>query len=146
METSYQQQKLSLKNPCIEFMFAYQQKNVEKMLSFCDPEGIVNFVPMGINGTGKIMELGKSVWTDLIDCFPDIDNTLDAALAEDDDVIRCQVIIRGTQTKDFADIPNKGLKFESDHIFIFHFNPKGKIDKINITWNHFDLRKQLGAS
>src|ERR1700730_2377180 len=44
MATAYLQQKLSLKNPCIEFMFAYQQKNVDKMLSFCDPEGIVNFV------------------------------------------------------------------------------------------------------
>jgi hypothetical protein len=126
-------------------MFAYQQKNVNKMLSFCDPEGMVNFVPMGREGEGKVIEIGKAVWTALIDCFPDIDNTLDAALAENDDLVRCQVVIRGTQTKDFADIPNKGLRFESDHIFIFHLNPERRIDNINVSWNHSDLRNQLGA-
>ena len=73
-ETLIQQQhELSLKNACVEFMFAYQQKNVEKMLSFCNPDGIVEFMPMGKGGKGKIGELGKAIWSGLIECFPDID-------------------------------------------------------------------------
>ena len=146
METLVQQQKeLSLKNACVEFMFAYQQRNVDKMLSFCDPDGDVHFEPLGDGGNGKIYELGKGIWSALIDSFPDIDNTVDAAVAEDEDTVRCQVVIRGTQSKDFADVPSKGQHFDSDHIFIFHLNPANKIDDIRISWNHADFKKQLGS-
>jgi SnoaL-like polyketide cyclase len=144
METMIQQQKeLSLKNACIEFMFAYQQRNVDRMLSHCDPDGDVHFLPLGEGGKGKIGELGRAIWSGLIDAFPDIDNTLDAAVAEDDSTVRCQVVIRGTQAKDFAGIENKGKHFDSDHIFIFHLNPHNKIDSIQISWDHADFSKQL---
>ncbi len=140
-----QQQELSLKNACVEFMFSYQQRNVEKMLSFCDPGGSVYFEPMGEEGKGTIGELGKNIWTSLIDCFPDIDNTLDAAVAEGEGTVTCQVVIRGTQAKDFAGIVNMGKHFDSDHIFIFHLNPHNKIDGIRINWDHADFQKQLGV-
>ncbi|WP_153797720.1 nuclear transport factor 2 family protein [Foetidibacter luteolus] len=140
-----QQQELSLKNACVAFMFAYQQKNIDKMMSLCNPEGEVHFTPMGDAGKGKIGELGKTIWTMLIDCFPDIDNTLDAAVAEDEYTVRCQVVIRGTQKKDFAGIVSKGLQFDSDHIFIFHLDDNNKIDSIQITWNHEDFKRQLGS-
>ena len=146
METSVQQQQeLSLKNTCVQFMFAYQQKNLEKMLSFCDPNGTIEFLPLGDAGKGKIGELGRAIWGGLIECFPDIDNTLDAAVAEDEHTVRCQVVIRGTQAKDFADIKSKGLHFESDHIFIFHLDENNKIDHVQIQWNHQDFKRQLGA-
>lgn len=140
-----EQQELSLKNACVDFMFAYQQKNVEKMLSLCDPEGTVAFLPLGDAGKGKIYELGKGIWSALIDCFPDIDNTLDAAVAEGENSVRCQVVISGTQEKDFGDIPNKGGQFDSDHIFIFRLSPANKITDIRISWDHSDLKKQLGS-
>lgn len=146
METLVQQQQeLSLKNKAVEFMFAYQQKDIEKMLSFCDPEGTVEFLPLGEAGKGKIGELGKAIWGGLIECFPDIDNTLDAAVAEDENTVRCQVVIRGTQAKDFADIQSKGKHFDSDHIFVFHVGDSNKIDHITIEWNHEDFKRQLGA-
>ena len=138
-----QQHELSLKNACVQFMFAYQQRNVDKMLSFCNPEGEIHFLPLGENRKGKIGDLGKALWTSLIDCFPDIDNTLDAAVAEEENTVRCQVVIRGTQEKDFAGIPNKGKHFDSDHIFIFHLNQQNKIDSIRVSWDHADFQKQL---
>src|SRR5215510_2261881 len=88
--TIEQQQALSIKNACVEFMFAYQQKNIDKMMSLCEADGIVHFLPLGDSGKGKIGELGKAIWSTVIDCFPDIDNTLDAAVAEDENTIRCQ--------------------------------------------------------
>ena len=145
MTITQQQQELSLKNACVSFMFAYQQRNVEKMLSFCNPEGKVFFKPLGDAGKGKIGELGRDIWTSLIDCFPDIDNTVDAAIAEDGDAVRTQVVIRGTQDKDFAGITSKRKKFDSDHIFIFRLNNAGKIDRIEISWDHEDFQRQLGA-
>lgn len=146
METLVQQQNLlSLKNACIQFMFSYQQRRVDKMLACCDENGTVYFEPMGEGGKGTIGELGKAIWSGLIESFPDIDNTLDAAVAEDDNVVRCQVVIRGTQAKDFAGIASKGQHFDSDHIFIFHLNPDNKIDSIHINWDHADFQRQLGA-
>lgn len=145
METVEQQLQLSLKNKCVEFVFAYQQSNLERMLSCCDPEGTVEFIPLGEAGKGKIGELGKAIWGGIMDSFRDIDNTLDAAVAEDAHTVRCQVVIRGTQRKDFAGIVNKGKSFDSDHIFIFHLNDANKIDHITIEWNHEDFQRQLGS-
>ena len=145
MTTIEQQKELSLKNACVSFMFAYQQRNVEKMLSFCDQGGTIYFKPLGDSGKGKIYELGRSLWTSLIDSFPNLDNTVDAAIAEDGDRVRCQVVISGTQTKDFAGIVSKGKHFDSDHIFIFRLNPAGKIDNIEIEWDHADFQRQLNA-
>jgi ketosteroid isomerase-like protein len=140
-----QQHELSLKNACVAFMFAYQQRNVERMLQCCQLDGEVNFTPMGDAGKGTIGELGKAIWTGLIDSFPDIDNTLDAAVAEDDTTVRCQVVIRGTQAKDFAGIISKGQHFDSDHIFVFRINDANKITSITVSWDHADFQKQLGA-
>jgi hypothetical protein len=110
-----------------DFMFAYQRCNIDKMLSYCDPDGEVYFKPLGDSGKGKIGELGRAIWASIIDCFPDIDNTVDATIAEDEDSVRCQVVMRGTQAKDFAGIVSKGKKFDSDHIFIFRLNEAGKL-------------------
>jgi len=145
MHTLDQQLEISLKNKCVQFMFAYQQKDISKMLSLCDLEGTVEFIPMGAAGKGTIGTLGKAIWESLIECFPDIDNTLDAAVAEDSHTVRCQVVIRGTQKKDFINIISKGKKFDSDHIFIFHLNDENKIDHISVEWNHEDFQRQLTA-
>ena len=145
MHTLDQQVELSLKNKCVEFIFAYQQKNVDKMMSFCDLNGTVEFLPLGAAGKGTIGGLGKAIWESLIECFPNIDNTLDAAVADDSRTVRCQVVIRGTQKKDFANIKSHGKSFDSDHIFIFHLNDENKIDYISVEWNHEDLVRQLTA-
>lgn len=146
METLVQQQQeLSLKNKAVEFMFAYQQKDLKRMLSFCNPDGTVEFLPLGAAGKGKIGELGKAIWAGLMESFPDIDNTLDAAVAQDEKTVRCQVAIRGTQANDLADIKNKGKHFDSDHIFIFHLDDRNQIDHITIEWNHEDFKRQLGS-
>jgi hypothetical protein len=145
MHTLDQQLELSLKNKCVQFMFAYQQKDVDKMLSFCDPNGTVEFIPLGEQGKGTIGTLGRAIWESLIDCFPDIDNTLDAAVADDTRTVRCQVVIRGTQKKDFAGIVNQKKHFDSDHIFIFHVDDENRIDYISVEWDHADFMRQLGS-
>lgn len=138
-----EKKQLSLKNASVNFMFAYQQRDVNKMLSYCNPNGEVWFKPLGQAGKGTIGELGKAIWTSLIDSFPDIDNTVDATIAEDGDAVRCQVVISGTQAKDFAGIESKGKRFDSDHIFIFHLDDENKIDRIHVSWDHEDFQRQL---
>lgn len=137
-------QSLTRKGTCIEFFSAYQDHEYERMVSLCTANADVNFTPLGENGVGKVAELGKGLWAALMDSFPDIDNTIDT-FEENDDAIICKVSIFGTQAKDFAGIPSKGLRFESDHIFIFRFNDDDEITSIEITWNHESFCTQLGS-
>ena len=141
-EVIQQSRMIEMKNACVHFMFAYQKKDVSLMMSFCDPDGEVFFTSLGESGRGKIHGLGRNIWSLLLDCFPDMDNTVDAIVSEGS-AVRCQVLITGTQEKDFPGIENKGKHFESDHIFIFHLNEENKIKYIEIHWDHNDLVQQL---
>jgi hypothetical protein len=137
---------LSRKGTCIEFFSAYQDLDLDRMLSLCDHQGIVDFVPLGDAVRGRIAELGKQLWGGLMECFPNLDNTVMHQLYnETDDTVTCTVNIFGTQKNDFAGIPSKGNDFESEHIFIFRFNSSGQITHIRIEWDHDSFVQQLSA-
>lgn len=141
--TSFETKQITIKKVCIDFLFAYMVRDVDRMLSYCVPSGRIHFQPLGEGGVGEIAVLGKGLWSSLIDSFPDIENTVDAAIAEEENVVRCQVLISGTQEKDFAGIVSKGKHFDSDHIFIFHINQDNLIDDLKISWDHEDFVRQL---
>ncbi|NND34226.1 MAG: nuclear transport factor 2 family protein [Saprospiraceae bacterium] len=129
------------KNICVDFMKAYQQKKVDEMISLCHPESTVWFKPLGDQGKGKVHEFGKVLWSNLIECFPNLDNTVHSIISEDV-MIKCVVSIRGTQDKDFAGIENKGGSFDADHIFVFEMEDQ-KIKHVDVTWDHEDFITQL---
>ncbi len=79
----------------------------------------------------------------LIDCFPDLSNTADT-LTTDEDAIKANVTIGGTQIKDFMGIANEGCRFGSDHIFVFRFNEADQIQSLTINWDHAGMVAQLG--
>jgi len=136
---------LTRKGTCIEFFSAYQELDTERMINLATPEATVWFQPLGDDGKGLFKEFGNAVWGLLIDCFPDIDNTVDSMYAEDDTII-CKVAIFGTQEKEFMGLPSKGFKFNSDHIFVFKFDENDKITDLNINWNHESFVAQLTGS
>jgi hypothetical protein len=147
METLTQKETftdLTRKGTCIEFFSAYQEHDYERMVGLCTLEATVDFMPLGDGGKGQVAELGKGLWSALMDCFPDIDNTIDTFDVNGDE-ITCKVVIFGTQAKDFAGITNKGLRFENEHIFIFRFDEDDKITAISIDWDHTHFSQQLGA-
>lgn len=111
-------QKIEMKNTCIHLMFSYQNKDVNRMMRFCDPDREVYFAPLPEAGRGRIGELGKNPWNQNIESFPDITNTIDAIVAKGK-YIRFQAIISGTQAQDFAGIVNRGERFNNNYIFNF---------------------------
>ena len=135
---------LEKKGICIEFFSAYQEQDVSRMLSLCNEDGLVFFEPLEELGRGLIYEVGKTIWMTLVDCFPDIDNTVtQLEWLEDSNAVQCRVKIFGTQKKEFLGIPANGLRFDSDHIFIFKFDDKTKIREIRVLWNNENFLKQL---
>lgn len=147
MKTTQQKESLdalSKKGTCIEFFSAYQDFDLERMLSLCDPEGIVFFEPLGETFKGSIHALGKNVWAGLMEAFPNLDNTVkNQVYDEHQNTVTCLVTIFGKQEKEFAGIPNKGKDLDSDHIFIFRFNENCKITDINVQWDHNRFVAQL---
>lgn len=135
---------LSKKGTCIEFFSAYQDMDVERMLGLCAIDGTITFEPLGDDGQGKIYELGKNIWTGLMQAFPDLDNTVKSQrFDEPTNSVSCLVVIFGKQEKEFAGIASKGLRFDSEHIFIFKFDEQSKIKHITINWDHDTFVKQL---
>ena len=134
--------ELTRKGTCLEFFSAYQDLDTDRMINLATPEATVSFEPLGEDGKGLFKAFGKAVWVLLMDCFPDLDNTVDLITSEGDEV-RCKVSIFGTQAKEFMGIPSKGLRFETDHIFIFKFNESDGITDLKINWNHESFVKQL---
>ncbi len=148
MKTSTQQHEsldaLSKKGTSIEFFSAYQDMDLDRMLSLCDVNGTIAFEPLGDPFKGKIHEVGKGLWSAIMDAFPNLDNTVQAQTYDEaTDIVTCQVIIFGTQEKEFAGMPSKGKDFDAEHIFIFRFNEHGKITDLKINWDHEAFVKQL---
>lgn len=148
MKTTIQQTEtvdvLAKKGTCIEFFSAYQDFDINRMLGLCSPAGEVFFEPLGDAGKGKIYETGKAIWSALMDSFPDLDNTVHSQTYNPaQNSVTCSVVIFGKQQKEILGIPAKGLRFDSEHIFIFRFDDQGKIDKININWDNESFVKQL---
>ncbi len=132
-------------NSCIAFMFAYSQKNVERMISYCNPGGSIYFEPLGDEGRGTIGVLGKQMFNAFTESFPDMNSMLYTAIKENEHTVRCVATARGTQHKPFAGIPSKGRRFYSDYILIFKLDRNKKINSINISWDHHELKAQLGS-
>lgn len=135
---------LTRKGTCVEFFSAYQDLDIDRMVGLFTANATIDFKPLGESGKGKVNELGRGLWSALIDAFPDLDNTIDTFDVNGEAII-CQVVIFGTQTKEFAGIPSKGLKFESDHVFVFEFNEEDKVTSISVDWDHASFTHQLGV-
>lgn len=132
------------KGACLAFFSAYQDMDTARMIQLATPTATVHFQPMGDGGKGSFWEFGKGVWQLLMDCFPDLDNTVDS-LTTEGDTVTAHVTIFGTQAQDFMGITSKGLRFNSDHVFVFHFDEADRITHLDITWDHASFGKQLGA-
>ena len=129
---------------CLAFFTAYDDLDTARMIGLAAPNATVHFLPLGNDGHGSFWEFGKSVWDLLIDCFPDLGNTVDSLHTEGDSV-RALVTIGGTQAKEFMGLSSKGLSFNSDHVFVFRFNEADQIQDLAINWDHAGFVKQLGG-
>jgi hypothetical protein len=54
------------------FFRAYNAHEVDRMLSLCSDDAQIRYVPMGMLGQGPAREVGKKIWSGLIDSFPSL--------------------------------------------------------------------------
>lgn len=141
MEITLQQNQTIL-----SFFSKYNESDVPAMLDLFAADGTVLYAPLGESGYGPAREVGAVIWGMLVDCFANLQNIIHSSQLNEDGHIVCRLSISGDQVKNFAEIQNKGLSFDSEHIFVFELNPENQIQHVKIVWNHNELRKQLGAA
>ena len=144
METLKQESvsELTRKGACLAFFEAYSDLDTARMINLATPDATVHFQPLGDDGKGTFWEFGKTVWQLIMDCFPNVDNTVDT-LTADGNTVTCRVSIYGTQAQEFMGLPSLGKTFNSDHIFVFQFDDADRITHVDISWDHANFVRQL---
>ena len=134
-----------------EFFDAYRAHDVERMTELCADNADFRYVPFDVwarqrvlHGDGKVGTVGKAIWTALIDAFPDLTNAVTAVSADDQGNVAAEVIIGGTQAKDFGVIACTGGHYDLPHLFLFHVNDEGPIDDLVAYWDNVHWKSQLG--
>lgn len=125
------------------FFDAYRQHDVDGMLRLCSSDAEIDYVPMGEQGHGAVNQVGKQIWTGLIDSFPNLHVRPESVFGNDSNAA-AEVVIGGTQTKDFLDIPNQGKHYELRHAFILTLNEKQLITRVAAYWDNVSFYSQLG--
>jgi steroid delta-isomerase-like uncharacterized protein len=133
------------------FFEAYRNHDTEQMVDLCDLGADFSYVPFEawgrqrvVRGDGKVCTIGKTFWTTLIDCFPNLSNDVTWVTGDDDGNVAVEVNISGTQAKHFGTIGNQGLHYDLPHVFLFHVNEDDRIDDITAYWDGADWNRQLG--
>ena len=134
------------------FFDAYREHDVERMAGLCDDIAGYRSVPFElwrkqrvIRGDGKFSTIGKLVWTGLIEAFPDLTNEVTKIVSGDDCRVAAEVVISGTQAKDWGSIRSRGRSFRSPHLFVFSVNEDEKITNITSYSDNASVRMQLGC-
>jgi ketosteroid isomerase-like protein len=134
------------------FFDAYRKHDVERMTALCDDMAGYRSVPFElwrkqrvIRGDGKVGTIGKIVWTGLIEAFPDLTNEVTKIISGNDGRVAAEVLISGTQAKDWGSIRSRGRRFRSPHLFVFEINDDERIADITSYSDNASVRIQLGC-
>jgi len=134
------------------FFDAYREHDVERMVDLCDDTAGYRSVPFElwrkqrvIRGNGKVSTIGKILWTGLIESFPDLTNEVTKIIPGNDGLVAAEVVISGTQARDWGSIRSRGRSFRSPHLFVFRVNDREKIDHITSYSDNANVRTQLGC-
>ena len=92
-----------------------------------------------------VRTVGKLIWTDLIDAFPDLTNAVTSLRADVHGNVAAEVSIAGTQARAFGGIACTGQRYRLPHLFLFRVTGGGLIDDIVAYWDNVAWKKQLGC-
>ncbi|MGK3204272.1 nuclear transport factor 2 family protein [Amycolatopsis sp. MEPSY49] len=134
-----------------EFFDAYRRQDVGAMTDLCADNADFSYIPYEVwgkqrvlRGDGKVKTVGKTIWTGLINSFPDLTNVVHSVDANEagDVVVTCD--IGGTQQLAWGFAEPRGKVYSEPHLFVFHVDDAGEIDRISAYWDGASTNRQLG--
>jgi ketosteroid isomerase-like protein len=133
------------------FFLAYREHDVEGMTDLCSDNADFSYIPYEvwgkqrvIRGDGKVRTVGKTLWSGFINAFPDFSNTVHTITANETGDVVVQVDLLGTQQLPWGFIRPAGRYFSEPHLFLFHIDEQGLIDRVSAYWNNAGISRQLG--
>ncbi|MEO1009116.1 MAG: ester cyclase [Planctomycetota bacterium] len=126
----------------LEFFDAYRQQDIESMVALFHPEATIRYVPFAMEG--GLEEAGVSAWGGLIDAFPDLSNRVEKVWDAGTTAF-ARVYISGTQAKDAFGVPNRGRRYDLEHLFVIETDD-GKIVHMTSYWDNAEWLRQLGQN
>lgn len=133
------------------FFDAYRRQDVEAMVELCTKNAGFEYVPFEMwgrqrvmRGAGKVVTIGKALWTGMIGAFPNLTNTVRSVTTDDDGNVAAEVVISGTQSGPWGTIANREQDFSEPHLFVLHVDGEGFIDAITGYWDCASVSRQLG--
>ncbi|WP_280359086.1 nuclear transport factor 2 family protein [Pseudomonas sp. BN606] len=127
------------------FFASYRAHDLTKMLACFAPEGRIDYIPIALEGFAE--EAGCSIWSALIEVFPDLSNEITATYpCADGRTVILEVTISGTQSRDAFGIRNKGRQFHLPHVFIVRIDDHQRISQMKAYWDNAAWFAALGRT
>lgn len=133
------------------FFDAYRRQEVDGMVDLCTENAEFSYVPFEawgkqrvLRGDGKVRTVGKTLWTGLINAFPDLTNQVTSINSNERGEVVAEVTIGGRQALAWANMANRGKVFAEPHLFIFTVTPDGLIGGLTAYWSNAGISSQLG--
>jgi len=98
---------------------------------------------MGSQGQGPISEVAKHIWSSIIDAFPDLTVRVQSVFGDESNAA-AEVLIGGTQRKQFFNIPSQGKHYELPRAFILSLDENNLITGVTAYWDNVSFYSQLG--
>jgi SnoaL-like polyketide cyclase len=118
------------------FFNAYRNRDLDKMVAQCNPEGELRYVPLGTQGEGKIGTTGMTVWSGLFDAVPDLTNRVESIFADTEGNVCAEVVLSGTLAKEFAGMMTPNRYYALPHVFILKiYGEETRIQRIVAYWD-----------
>jgi steroid delta-isomerase-like uncharacterized protein len=127
------------------FFSAYDAHDVDAMVAMCSEDAQLRYVPMGAPGQGDVRAVGRRIWSGLIEAFPDLSVKVRSMFGNKTDAA-AEVMIGGTQQKDFMQIRNSGKRYDLPHAFLLRMNDRGLIGELAAYWDNASFYMQLGKT
>jgi ketosteroid isomerase-like protein len=118
------------------FFNAYRNRDLDKMVAHCNPDGELRYVPLGTQGEGKIGTTGRTVWSGLFDAVPDLTNRVESIFADTEGNVCAEVVLSGTLAKEFAGMMSPKRYYVLPHAFILKiYGEETRIQRIVAYWD-----------
>jgi ketosteroid isomerase-like protein len=134
-----------------EFFERYRRHDVDGMTDLCSLRAEFSYVPFEIwgkqrvlRGDGKVHTVGKTIWHGLIASFPDLTNTVQTVIANNNGDVVAEVDIAGTQQLPWAFVTPARRRYDEPHLFIFRVDVDDMIEHITAYWDNAGINRQLG--
>jgi ketosteroid isomerase-like protein len=127
------------------FFAAYSAHDVNTMVAACSDDARLRYAPMGNQGEGKAREVGKKIWSGIIEAFPDLTVSVQSIFGDGRNVA-AEVLIGGRQQRDFLGIRSQGNRYELPHAFPMSVNESRHSTAITAYWDNASFYMELGKT